>query len=545
MRKSVQPSDDIKFIIRNDTDFDVQMFVVYGPPSILGTVGDAEQGGWTIPAGSGPSYNTGFRGTPLAFRRKDNGREVACVCFTGSEECQLLSAAIAMCEASPKPWHGDLLGNAANHPELKDDGKWRAFVKAVGPLVQLRRPHRRVTVKSTLTPLKYDGSYEWRGDEKLFYYGRALPGFLESDGIQTVCGDVRLERENGEPVKDTFPGLQTLVGTTINASEMGKMRIVHEFMQYDTVLASARAVRDGSAPELARGYVRCTPRKLTKEERAAYLEPTDDDGPTMLKALESVGLQRTKDCCTGRYDMPDWMFVQRLAFKIFDHVKYDAGKSVALNSGKPPSNIFISGYAECGKFTAATVNACRVSGIPARGLLNNPHCYDDPFFFGTHGGVAVYLEHAGWVHYEPQNRVLGDYTWGLDCDTQYHTSTGLHPKRADDYKTLNCGTIGLQHAMGGCLLLDQPDRGDGVTSVPLGHMEDVQKKYEIGKLCGLSDEQNYCHPTNLTKWQGSNPKVEGKYESVVITPVDPMEKVTDPRFTHAQAGGCGPCCVVM
>ena len=55
MRKSVQPSDDIKFIIRNDTDFDVQMFVVYGPPSILGTVGDAEQGGWTIPAGSGPS----------------------------------------------------------------------------------------------------------------------------------------------------------------------------------------------------------------------------------------------------------------------------------------------------------------------------------------------------------------------------------------------------------------------------------------------------------------------------------------------------------
>ena len=53
MRKSVQPSDDIKFIIRNDTDFDVQMFVVYGPPSILGTVGDAECG-WTIPAGSGP-----------------------------------------------------------------------------------------------------------------------------------------------------------------------------------------------------------------------------------------------------------------------------------------------------------------------------------------------------------------------------------------------------------------------------------------------------------------------------------------------------------
>ena len=228
---------------------------------------------------------------------------------------------------------------------------------------------------------------------------------------------MRLERENGEPVKDTFPGLQTLVGTTINASEMGKMRIVHEFMQYDTVLASARAVRDGSAPELARGYVRCTPRKLTKEERAAYLKPTDDDGPAMLKALKSAGLQRTKDCCTGRYDMPDWMFVQRLAFKIFDHVKYDAGKSVALNSGKPPSNIFICGYAECGKFTAATVNACRVSGIPARGLLNNPHCYDDPFFFGTHGGVAVYLEHAGWVHYEPQNRVLGDYTWGLDCDT--------------------------------------------------------------------------------------------------------------------------------
>ena len=123
----------------------------------------------------------------------------------------------------------------------------------------------------------------------------------------------------------------------------------------------------------------------------------------------------------------------------------------------------------------------------------------------SHDGVAVYLEHHGW-HYEPQNRVLGDYIVGLDHDTQHHTSTGLHPRELDDYKTLNCG-IGLQHArrlsVFGSASGQRRRRHERAPGTHGGW-----QKIRIGKLCGLSDEQNYCHPTNLTKWQGSNPKVE-------------------------------------
>ena len=154
---------------------------------------------------------------------------------------------------------------------------------------------------------------------------RRAPGSSIHQIVRSAAIEARARER--EPVKDTFPGLQTLAVHDLPHLEMGKMRIVHEFMQYDTALARCSSWRRfGYRTGLGEG----TPLPVDEEERAAYLEPTDDDGPAMLERCPMAGLQRTKDRFrTGRYDMPDWMFVQRLALKIFDHRQVRRREGVA------------------------------------------------------------------------------------------------------------------------------------------------------------------------------------------------------------------------
>jgi len=167
----------------------------------------------------------------------------------------------------------------------------------------------------------------------------------------------------------------------------------------------------------------------------------------MLIALTAIRLQRDAE-------MPDWLFIQRLALKVSNHISYDAGKDAALNAGRPLSGIFESGWAQCGTFSAGLVGACQASDIPARrieGVLEG--LLSDFDFAQAHERMEVYLQHVGWVYLEPQGGLLAYSTGYIPLDVGFPNKRTR--ARANDIKALRATGVLPDKSTCGMLLLNQ------------------------------------------------------------------------------------------
>ena len=318
--------------------------------------------------------------------------------------------------------------------EWLDAEDWRAVdaAAAVGAagIVLVRRPYRDIRIRSKLVQVA--SAHSWDTYTHAFVFAGYLPGFSGGDGSRAQHGMAELELEGGPlPPEYAVPGLRSMAAASVPLELLPSVRVVHHIIQYETWVVPADKVADFEP----HGFRAVQAAELSEDERSRFLfhgcslegnvGEGAPDSDAMREALAERGLLREEG-------MPDYVFVQRLANKIYDHIKYDAGKDLAMNTGKPPSHAFHTGYGQCGRYSAVLVGACRASGIPARMVSNAPEgnaqagLFDPKFM---HACAEVYLDGAGWTLLEPQNGKLGDFTRFIALDTSVHTEEQLHDAR--------------------------------------------------------------------------------------------------------------------
>ncbi|GMI10062.1 hypothetical protein TrLO_g15361 [Triparma laevis f. longispina] len=319
---------------------------------------------------------------------------------------------------------------------------WRPAAETVGEggVVLVRRPYRDIRIRSRLD--KIDSQVDWNMYTHAFVFAGHLLGCAGGDGSRAQHGMSRLELvEDNDPTTPLpaeylVPGLKSMTAASVPLALLPRVRVVHHIIQYQTWLVPEDEVADLEPL----GFEAVTPKELSDDERRRYLFTGSGSGGgnldsgAMLRELTKRGLQREPG-------MPDFVFVQRFANKILEHIKYHAGKDCA-NNGKPPSHAFITGFGQCGRFSSVCVSACRASGIPARMVVNGPagNGMSTSGLFAPeimHVCVEAYLSGAGWTLLEPQMGKIGDFTNYIALDTGTRTEEQLA-----DARTLHPGLGG-------------------------------------------------------------------------------------------------------